>query len=133
MAERRDGSQAAAAPFSDRLISLPSVAILGVGIGLIVLSWGGRMLYDPNADSVERAGAPRTAPEGPYRRAEYEALVREAAAQEEAKRAALANSTNVAGRRIQCPHCEQTFATTAQDRCPLCHADWTASPPTEVA
>ena len=121
--------------FGERLISIPSVVFLGVGVGLIAVSWGGRMLYDPNADAVDRAGSREHGEPGPYRRAEFDALMREIAAREAAERRASEGGILLqpSDRRVSCPHCEQTFATSARDRCPLCHADWTQTPPQEVA
>jgi hypothetical protein len=120
--------------FGKRLISIPSIVFLGAGVGLIALSWGGRMLYDPNADAVERAGSRGPVSEGPYRRAEFEATMREMAMREEATRQAADGGLmlQLADRRICCPHCEQTFATSARDRCPLCHGDWINTPPRQV-
>jgi len=120
--------------FGKRLISIPSVVFLGAGVGLVALSWGGRMLYDPNADAVERAGSREPVSEGPYRRAEFEAMMREMAMREEATRRAADGGLllQLSERRIWCPQCEQTFATSSRDRCPLCHADWTRTPPREV-
>ena len=114
---------------------MPSVAILGIGIGVIALSWGGRMLHDPNADAMERANLKERGPAGPFRRAEFEALVREAAAREEAAQRAADNAILLqpSDRQVWCPNCKQTFATSSHGRCPLCHADWTQTPPQEVA
>jgi hypothetical protein len=79
-----------------RILSLPAVAILGIGVGLIAVSWGGRVLYDPNANSAARAGLKERPAHGPYRRAEFDDLVQEVAAceQEAAQLTARSNLNN---------------------------------------
>jgi hypothetical protein len=122
--------------FGERLISLPSVAILGFGVGLIALSWGGRSLYDPNVDATERAGPKESSAEGPHRRAEFEVLVRAAQEQQRGTQRAAEEAAGLPPSntwRVRCPKCHQTFVTSAKDRCPLCRADWSHSPPEEAA
>ncbi len=113
--------------FSGELLSLPWAAVFGAGVGLIVVSWIGRSFYDPNSNAFERKESPERTDAGPFRRAEFEVLI-QAARQQQAAEIERAG----AGRRVLCPHCDQTFATTSRDRCPLCHGDWTSAPPQEV-
>lgn len=113
--------------FGSKLIEMPMGAILGAGVAMIALSWIGRSLYDPNATAAERVQSPERTPDGPLRRAEFEAMVNEVSAREKQVREQFPGIS--IGTRVHCPHCNQTFATISRDRCPLCYGDWAISPP----